>query len=416
MNKPEVILTTPSAFASDPASVRPKNARIFWILITTITFGLCGCEAPPSTSDLAQSQSTLHTQRVPQSTPNDSSTERLGLSLPEIRVISIFKRSSPSVVHITAVSLMRSRFDFSLHEQEEGTGTGFIWDQRGHIVTNYHVIRAGNAVQVALTPPPSDQGVQPERIFDARLIGVAPDRDLAVLKIDAPESMLNPLPRGRSHQLSVGQYVLAIGNPFGFDQTLTTGVISGLGREIQSVTRRPIKGVIQTDAAINPGNSGGPLINSSGEVIGVNTAIFSPSGAYAGIGFAVPIDTVNRVVPQLIAYGREVRPSLGLEFEEGRRSRRYRLPGALILRVLPQSEAARAGLKGVRWGRRGLIWGDFIISINGQRTPDAESVYQSLDEFKVGDQVTLEVQRGLGRGRKRYEVKLKLGQGVTHTP
>ena len=343
-----------------------------------------------------------------------------GLSLPERRVISIFKRSSPSVVHITAVSLRRSRFDFSLHEQEEGTGTGFIWDEQGHIVTNFHVIREGDAVQVALSPPSTrDQSPnepQAELIFDAVLVGVSPDRDLAVLKINAPSSLLNPLPRGRSHHLSVGQSVLAIGNPFGFDQTLTTGVISGLGREIQSITRRPIKGVIQTDAAINPGNSGGPLLNSSGEIIGVNTAIFSPSGAYAGIGFAVPIDTVTRVVPQLIFYGKEVKPSLGIEFEEGRLSQRYRLPGALILRVSPKSEASRVGLRGLQWGRHGLIWGDLIIAINGQLTPDAAAVYRVLDDYNVGDQVDLTIQRGLRRDSKQYKIKLTLDKNTTYTP
>lgn len=349
------------------------------------------------------------------STPNHDASPNVNLKLSphERRLIAVFKRASPSVVHITSVSVRRSRRGRSLYQQEEGTGTGFVWDQRGHIVTNYHVIREGDIAQVAFTPARDTSAsrsseVTPQVIFDAQLIGVAPDRDLAVLKVDADPSLLSPLPRGSSRGLQVGQSTLAIGNPFGLDQTLTTGVISGLGREIESVTRRPIKGVIQTDAAINPGNSGGPLLNSSGEVIGVNTAIYSPSGAYAGIGFAVPVDTVHRVVPQLIAYGGEVRPSLNLELEEGSLAQRYRLRGALILFVPPDSEADRLGVKGVARGRRGLILGDLIVALNQAPIADADALYQALDDHRVGEQVTLTLQRGRGSRAERRQVKLTL--------
>ncbi len=345
------------------------------------------------------------TQKQP--TQNDSHQAQTQLNSHEQQVIKNFQQASPSVVHITSMSLLRSRFSLSMYEREEGTGTGFIWDDQGHIVTNYHVIKQGNLAQVAL----SDHKTIPndiQKVFDAKLVGIAPNRDLAVLKIIAPQAVIKALPLGSSKNLQVGQSVLAIGNPFGFDQTLTTGIISGLGREIQSVTQRTIKGVIQTDAAINPGNSGGPLLNSQGKVIGINTAIYSPSGAYAGIGFAVPIDTVKRIVPQLIKYGREIKPSLGVDLDEGRLSQRYQLPGALITKVHSGSPAEARGLKGLSWHRQGLVLGDFILEINQQPCPDAQSVYQYLDDFKAGDQVTVLIQRGLGTKAIQKEIKLRL--------
>jgi S1-C subfamily serine protease len=207
----------------------------------------------------------------------------------EKRTIDIFKRSSPSAVHITTIGRPSGRNPGRI---PRGTGSGFVWDQEGHIVTNYHVIQGAAAAQVTLADG-SD--------WKARLVGEVPDKDLAVLAIDAPPERLHPIPIGTSHDLLVGQKVFAIGNPFGLDQTLTTGTISALGREIESPSGQAISDVIQTDAAINPGNSGGLLLDSAGRLIGVNTAIQSPSGAFAGVGFAIPVDEVNRVVPQLIA-------------------------------------------------------------------------------------------------------------------
>lgn len=210
----------------------------------------------------------------------------------EKRTIDLFKRSSPSAVHITTVGRPSSR---NPRQIPHGTGSGFIWDREGRVVTNYHVIRGAASAQVTLSDG-SD--------WQARLVGGFPDKDLAVLVIDAPRDRLRPIPIGTSHDLQVWQKVFAIGNPFGLDRTLTTGIISALGREIESVTDQTIRDVIQTDAAINPGNSGGPLLDSAGRLIGVNTAIQSPSGASAGIGFAIPVDEVNRVVPQLIQQGK----------------------------------------------------------------------------------------------------------------
>ncbi len=246
-------------------------------------------------------------------------TARGDLAEDEKSTISLFRNVSPAVVYITTASVRRDRFSFNLMEIPRGTGSGFIYDKQGHVVTNYHVIQNADTANVTL----ADQSTWP-----AQLVGVEPDQDLAVLKVDIPSARLQPILIGTSDDLQVGQKVFAIGNPFGFDQTLTTGVISGLGREVTSVTERKITGVVQTDAAINPGNSGGPLLDSAARLVGVNTAIYSPSGAYAGIGFAVPVDTVNRIVPQLIQHGRVARPVLGI-IPDDRVTRRLGIDGVL---------------------------------------------------------------------------------------
>lgn len=225
-------------------------------------------------------------------------------------------------------------------------------------------------------------------------MGVAPDKDLAVLRIDAPASRLRPLPLGTSKDLLVGQRVYAIGNPFGLDQSLTTGVISALGREIESVTRRPIQGVIQTDAAINPGNSGGPLLDSAGRLIGVNTAIYSPSGASAGIGFAIPADTVNRIAPELIRHGRVIRPGLGIQIAEDQIAERLGVNGVLVVDVLPGGAAAKAGIRPTRREASGRVrLGDVIVAVDGKKTDSANDLYIALDQFRVGDDVTVTVLR-----------------------
>src|SRR4029077_19335848 len=228
-----------------------------------------------------------------------------GLSGEEKRDIEVFRRAQASVVFITSLALRRSPFAFDVQQIPQGSGSGFVWDRRGHIVTNFHVIQQGDAFAVTL----SDQSE-----WEAKVAGVAPDKDLALLKITAPADRLIPLPVGVSRGLLVGQRVLAVGNPFGLDHSLTVGVVSALGRELQSPNGRRIRDVIQTDAAINPGNSGGPLLDSTGRLIGVNAAIFSPSGASAGIGFAVPVDTVSRLMPQLIERGRALEAGIGATF------------------------------------------------------------------------------------------------------
>jgi len=265
----------------------------------------------------------------------------------EEATIALFKKSAPSVVFITTTSLKQDRWSMNIYEIPQGSGTGFIWDNQGHIVTNYHVIENGSRFTVTLADQTS---------FDASVVGVEPNKDLAVLRIIAPGKKLRPTPVGKSNDLRVGQSVFAIGNPFGLDQSLTTGIISALGREINAANNRPIKDVIQTDAAINPGNSGGPLLDSSGRVIGVNTAIYSPSGASAGIGFSIPIDVVKWVVPDIIEFGEVRRPILGIELVP----QQYNdYPGSMILEVTPGSPAEFAGLNGVKRGNTGkFIPGD----------------------------------------------------------
>src|SRR5215467_10367345 len=255
------------------------------------------------------------------------------LASAEKAVIALFRQASPSVLHITAISVQRDLFTLNLYQIPEGTGSGFVWDHSGNIITNFHVIQNADVAQVTL----GDQTT-----WEARRVGVAPDKDIAVLRIDAPTNRLQPIPIGTSKDLQVGQSVFAIGNPFGLDQSLTTGVISALGREIESVTRRPIQGVIQTDAAINPGNSGGPLLDSAGLLIGINTAIYSPSGVSAGIGFAVPVDTVRWVVPQIIRHGKVERIGLGLTTWDEQITARQGLRGLLVKEVIEGGPAAKA--------------------------------------------------------------------------
>jgi S1-C subfamily serine protease len=265
-----------------------------------------------------------------------------------------------------------------LAEIPQGTGSGFVWDQDGHIVTNFHVVQLGNTASVTLND---------NTTYPATIVGTAPDKDIAVLHIDAPPQKLLPLPLGQSSTLKVGQKVLAIGNPFGLDQTLTTGVVSGLGREIQSVTKHSIFDVIQTDASINPGNSGGPLLDSAGRLIGINTAIYSPSGANAGIGFAVPVDTVNSIVPQLLKYGKIKRPGLGIAPIPEQFAMQNNIDGVAIWHV--GGAAERAGLVGITQDVDGIVLGDVIVKIDTTEVKRSSDLFRAIDAHKVGDEVDL---------------------------
>src|SRR5687767_7715313 len=317
------------------------------------------------------------------------------LGADEKATIEVFREFSRSVVHITSLEKHTNRFNLNVNEIPQGTGSGFVWDQDGHIVTNFHVIQMGNSASVTLNDGTS---------YPAKIIGTAPDKDLAVLKIDAPRAKLLPLPIGKSSELLVGQKVLAIGNPFGLDQTLTTGVISGLGREIKSVTQRSIFDVIQTDASINPGNSGGPLLDSSGRLIGVNTAIYSPSGANAGIGFAVPVDTVNAIVPQLIKHGKLTRPGLGINILSDQIAQQQGIKGVVILGVTPGGAADRAGIVGTQQTPQGWVLGDVIVKLDGVDVAKSSDLFRALDARKVGD----EVEVVLENQRQRRTVKVTL--------
>ncbi|HTG32462.1 MAG TPA: trypsin-like peptidase domain-containing protein [Thermoanaerobaculia bacterium] len=315
----------------------------------------------------------------------------------EKATIALFEHASPAAVFIT--SLARQQDVFSLNETQipRGSGSGFIWDRQGHIVTNFHVLAGGDAFKVTL----ADQST-----WDARPIGVAPEKDLAVLKIDAPASKLPPLPLGNSETLKVGQSVYAIGNPFGLDQSLTTGVVSALGREIQSVGGAPIRDVIQTDAAINPGNSGGPLLDSAGRLVGVNTAIYSPSGASSGVGFAIPGHDVAWVVPDLIRYGRVQRPTLGVELAPENWGQRLGIEGAVIYRVDRGTGADKAGLQGIRRAAFGRVQlGDVILTVDGQTVTSSGSLLVALEGKKAGQTVRV----GVLRGDHKVEVPVQLG-------
>ncbi len=306
------------------------------------------------------------------------------LAADEQNTIDIFQATSPSVVHVTSIALRRGLFSLNAVEIPQGTGSGFVWDKEGRVVTNYHVISDASRVQVAMAD---------NSTWKAEVIGVAPDKDLAVLQIGAPIERLQPIAIGLSKDLQVGQKVFAIGNPFGLDQTITSGIISALGREIKAMSGRMIRGMIQTDAAINPGNSGGPLLDSAGRLIGVNTAIYSPSGAYAGIGFAVGVDVVNEIVPQLIKKGRIIRPGIGVALVDERVAREIGVEGALILGVESGSPAEEAGLRPTTQVRGEVVLGDIIVAVNGVKIRSYEDLLAEFEKHKVGEQVSLAILR-----------------------
>ncbi|MDR7038782.1 2-alkenal reductase [Methylobacterium sp. BE186] len=326
-------------------------------------------------------------------------TARGDLAPAEATTVALFERASPSVVHVFAQAAAQGRALMSLDdpdEQEQGqggtqTGTGFVWDAAGHVVTNNHVVQAatqaGGSVSVRLSSG---------EVVPARIVGTAPSYDLAVLQLGRVAKTPPPLAVGTSADLKVGQAAYAIGNPFGLDHTLTTGVISALQRRLPTGEGRELSGVIQTDAAINPGNSGGPLLDSAGRLIGVNTAIFSPSGASAGIGFAVPVDVVNRVVPDLIRNGRVRNPGIGIIAGQEATASRLGIDGVVVLRVLRGSPAASAGLRGVDL-QTGEI-GDVIVGVGEKPVHRLADLTAAIEAAGLGQTVDLTVERG-GRTR-----------------
>jgi len=351
----------------------------------------------------------------------------------EQRRIDVFERAAPSVVYIDTFVDQRDAFSNNIMEVPLGAGSGFIWDDKGHIVTNYHVVREARSAQVAIltkidsiddsaalnnpfttmrSSQPTTDGVTSYKrtVYKARVVGVDPGKDVAVLKVDAPASQLFPIALGSSTGIRVGQNAMAIGNPFGLDHTLTSGVISGIGREVRSPSGRPISNVIQTDAAINPGNSGGPLLDGNGRLIGMNTAIYSPSGASAGIGFAIPIDSVKYIVETLIRDGRVVRAVIGISYLQSKQASALGVrKGIMVLDVPTDSPAYKAGLKGTRRTETGLIEvGDIIVGVDG-RTVDTEAdLFAALENYKPGDTVALSVQRVENAEMKNLKIETKL--------
>jgi S1-C subfamily serine protease len=290
-------------------------------------------------------------------------------------------------VFVTQRRVVVDYFAGRAQEVEAGSGSGFIWDAEGHVVTNWHVVRDARRLTVTL---------RNQKTYEARVVGVAPRKDIAVLQIEAPRGDLVPVklhPEGI--RLEVGQKAIAIGNPFGLDHTLTTGVISALGREVQGAGGVTIRGMIQTDAAINPGNSGGPLLDSSARLIGMNTTILSRSGAWAGIGFAVPVETIRRVVRQIVRTGRVEQVGLGIRIDpQGRIEQRLRIQGVVVIASMPGSPAAKAGLQGIRESRRGFVLGDVIVGIGAERIANYDDLYNALDGKKPGHKVKVRVARG----------------------
>jgi 2-alkenal reductase len=299
----------------------------------------------------------------------------------EKSTISIFESAAPSVVYIFTENAVRNFF--GARQVQQGAGSGFLWDRHGHVVTNFHVVQGAQRIQVRM-----DTG----QAIEATYVGGSSDHDLAVVRLREMPANIQPIPVGSSSDLKVGQAVFAIGNPFGLSRTLTTGVISALDRRLPTAAGREVVGVIQTDAAINPGNSGGPLIDSAGRLIGVNTAIISGSGSSAGIGFAVPTDVVNQVVPQLISKGKMPRPGIGILVLDQETAASLGVVGVVIDRVQPGSSADQAGLEGIDYRKR--ILGDVILMVGGKEVTNIVEFVRRMQGYEIGQSVTLKVMRG----------------------
>ena len=314
-------------------------------------------------------------------------TPRGDLAAYEKTTVDLFREVSDSVVYIDTKAAVGNPWTLQRYEKKSGTGSGFVWDNAGHIVTNYHVIERASSAEVVF----ADQ-----TRYMARLVGVSEAYDLAVLRVDAAASALKPVLIGESHDLKVGQSVFAIGNPFGLDQTLTTGVVSNRSRAIEGPSGRAIENVIQIDAAINPGNSGGPLMDSAGRLIGVNTSIYSTSGSSAGIGFAIPVDSVNRVVPEIIEEGAYTPPRIGIQTDSSINAlllRQRRLQAVVVVAVQEGSPAEAAGLRGLRSENGNLFWGDLILKLGEDRVTNLEELFTALDHYESGDEVLLTILR-----------------------
>ncbi len=367
-----------------PSPLAPSrfHSRVLWITLAGILLILLNHFLPRIEAWFATSDTTPRTV-----------TARGDLAADEKATIELFEKAKDSVVFITTRSQVRDFWTRNVFTVPRGTGSGFIWDDAGHVITNFHVIENASEAIVRLSDG---------RDYRAALVGTSPAHDIAVLRIGVGFKRPPPVPLGTSNDLRVGQKVFAIGNPFGLDWTLTSGIVSALDRSLGASDGnsggRSIEHLIQTDAAINPGNSGGPLLDSAGRLIGINTAIYSPSGASAGIGFAVPVDTVARVVPQLIAKGKYIRPVLGIHIDDGLNERLIRslgTKGVYVLKVGPGSAADTAGLKGAQLTRDGrVIPGDIITALNGKPVDTVGRYLSRLDDFQIGETVTVTIRRG----------------------
>ncbi len=370
---------TPSTHAY--AKIRARAAA--GLSVATFLASLTGCRpkvqpAPDATAQGAPSA-------VPTSTPVVAPVSTAVRIEDERNTIGVFRAAAPSTVFVTQTRVVVDFFE-GAQEVPAGSGSGFVWDDAGHIVTNFHVVDGARSITVTF---------RDQQEFEAKIVGVEPKKDIAVLQVTVPRELLVPIKVAKGSDLEVGQKVIAIGNPFGLDHTLTTGVVSALGRQVQGAGGVSIRDMIQTDAAINPGNSGGPLLDSAGQLIGMNTMIYSKSGSSAGIGFAVPVTTISRIVPQIIKTGRAEQVGLGIVADPLQRlERRLGLRGVIVHRIAPATPAEQAGLRGITQTRRGIVLGDIIVAVDDARVNDFDELYTVLDAHKPDDVVKITVQRG----------------------
>jgi S1-C subfamily serine protease len=314
----------------------------------------------------------------------------------ERNTIGVFREAAAAVVFVTQTRVVVDYLGGTAQEVPAGSGSGFVWDDDGNVVTNFHVVENARSLTVTF---------HDQQSFEARVVGVEPRKDIAVLSVKAPKALLRPVKVIKHVDLEVGQKTIAIGNPFGLDHTLTTGVVSAIGRQVQGIGGVTIRDMVQTDAAINPGNSGGPLLDSSGRLIGMNTIIFSKSGSSAGIGFAVPVSTIQRVVPQIIKNGRAEQLGLGVQVDPSRRlERRHGIRGVIVLDVIAGGPAAKAGLRGITQTLNGLTLGDVIVAVNDQKFDDFDDLYNALDQHHAGETVDVKVRRSNAAASLKVEV------------
>jgi S1-C subfamily serine protease len=362
-------------------TVRPTHLAPF--VLTAVV----ACRAAPTPAPASSSRASAEPSPVASSPPAPAPIVPLGPGArteDERNTISIFRSLAASTVFVTQTRLV---VDFLGDAQEvpSGSGSGFVWDDLGHVVTNFHVVDGARSLTVTL---------QDQKTFEAKVVGVEPRKDIAVIRVEAPRGLLKPVTVAPHQALEVGQKTIAIGNPFGLDHTLTTGVISALGRQVQGAGGVTIRDMIQTDAAINPGNSGGPLLDSSGQLIGMNTMIYSKSGTSAGIGFAVPATTIARIVPQIIAKGHAEQLGFQIKVDPlGRLERRFGIRGVVVLAVPAGGPADRAGLRGITQTQGGLVLGDVIVGVDEQKVEDFDDLYTALDQHRAGDKVKVKVVR-----------------------
>jgi S1-C subfamily serine protease len=365
------------------------------ILTAAVLIPLCttACTPPqpaPSADKPGPAQATGTTGTTgaaPAATPAAVEPLTAGARIEDERnTISVFRAASPSTVYVTQTRVVVDDYAGTMEEVPAGSGSGFVWDAQGHVVTNYHVVEKAQSVLVTF---------QDQKTYPAKVVGVEPRKDIAVLKVEAPAGVLVPTKIPKHVDLEVGQKTIAIGNPFGLDHTLTTGVISALGRQVQGIGNVTIRDMIQTDAAINPGNSGGPLLDSSGQLIGMNTMIYSRTGSSAGIGFAVPVSTVMRVVPQIIKNGKADQLGIGVNVDPLQQlERRFGIHGVVVRAVIPGSPAERSGLKGIQRTPQGFVLGDVIVAIDEHPVENFDDLYSAVDAHKPGDKVDVKLRRG----------------------